>query len=66
MVTAIKPNPYPEVRNMHTGSYTERCLMQAMPDMEHVPCTLFLLIREGEVPAWWPAGCCEAVGVASE
>ena len=28
-----------------------------------LPCNLFLLVREGETPIWWPDICCDVVEV---
>jgi len=61
-VVSIKPSPLCQVRFGTGGALVEPCFISHDEyGRQHLACDLFLLIRDGEVPVWWPDIYCKAI-----
>jgi len=71
LVAAIVPNPRYRLYK-ETWSVVERCFVKRIYEnkgvsyLESIPCNLFLLVREGELPIWWPDKYCEVIEIPQE
>lgn len=63
IVVAIKPNPLCQLKFGTGGALVEPYFDERVPPpycSYHLPGDLFLLVRDGEVPVWWPSIYCKA------